>query len=235
MDLEYIYIYTYLLYQSLGEGCPNGKFSEERCVCVRARGLCDGEAADAPWANPGLGVYCCSCPDLGRFCLGFVLVLSRLSRFCLGFVSVLSRCCLGVVPVLSRCCLGVVSVLSRCCLGVVSVLSRFVSVLSPVETHGGNTLWKHTVETHCGNTLWKHTVETHCGYTLWKTHCGKHIGNTLWKHTVGTHCGHPPSPTNSLSPNGWRYRYLHPLLYIYTDRIDISMYLLYSTDDKNIF
>ena len=73
-------------YRSLGEGCPNGKFSEERCVCVRARGLCDGEVADARWANPGLGVYCsccccCSCPDLG-----------------LGFVSVLSRCCLAPPP-----------------------------------------------------------------------------------------------------------------------------------------
>ena len=73
-------------YRSLGEGCPNGKFSEERCVCVRARGLCDGEVADARWANPGLRVYCCcccccSCPDLG---LGFVSVLSR---FCLGVVS----------------------------------------------------------------------------------------------------------------------------------------------------
>ena len=46
-----------LLNRSLGEGCPNGKFSEERCMCVRARGLCDGEAAEAPWANPGLGAY----------------------------------------------------------------------------------------------------------------------------------------------------------------------------------
>ena len=51
------------------------------CVCVRARGLCDGEAADAPWANPGLGVsVCCffffSCPDLGRP-LSFITVLSR--------------------------------------------------------------------------------------------------------------------------------------------------------------
>ena len=68
-------------------GVADGKFSEERCVCVcvRARGLCDGEAADARWADPGLGVHCssccCSCPDLG---LGFVSVLSR---FCLGVVS----------------------------------------------------------------------------------------------------------------------------------------------------
>ena len=74
------------IYRSLGEGCPNRKFSEERCVCVRARGLCDGEVADARWANPGLRVYCscfcsCCCPDLG---LGFVSVLSR---FCLGVVS----------------------------------------------------------------------------------------------------------------------------------------------------
>ena len=83
--------------RSLGEGCPNGKFSEERCVCVRARGLCDGEAADARWANPGLRVYCCfcscsSCPDLG---LGFVSVLSRR---CLVVVSSLSRCCLAPPP-----------------------------------------------------------------------------------------------------------------------------------------
>ena len=102
---RYRYIY---IYRSLGEGCPNGKFSEERCVCVRARGLCDGEAAAAHWANPGLEVYFCCCfffcsaPDLGRFCLGFVSSLSRLlSRRCLGclgFVSVLSRFCLAPPP-----------------------------------------------------------------------------------------------------------------------------------------
>ena len=91
------------MYRSLGVGCSKGKCSAEKCVCVCASARpVWREAADAPWANPGLGAYFCSscscCPDLvwalSWFCLARVGIVSVLSRFCLacvGFVLVLSR------------------------------------------------------------------------------------------------------------------------------------------------
>ena len=45
----------------------DGKFSEERCVCVRARGSL---------GKPGAGSVLLL-PPPGRFCLGFVSVLPR--------------------------------------------------------------------------------------------------------------------------------------------------------------
>ena len=147
---------------------PNGKFSEERCVCMCKRVACVARGGRCSLGKPGAhcvlllllllrpGSRPAVVTVLSRFCLGFVSVVSVLSRCCLGVVSVLSRFFLGVVLVLSRCCTGFVSVLSRCCL-----LWKHI-----VETHCGNILWTKIVETRCGNLLWKHTVETYFGNTL---------------------------------------------------------------------
>ena len=167
-----------------GRGTQTGKFSEERYMCVRARGLCGERWLMLPGQNRGS--ECTAPPSAARISAVFVsAVVSVLSRFSLGVVSVLSRCCLGFVSGLSRFCLGVASMLSRCCLGVSRCyLGCLVFVLS-------RCLWKHAVETHyetqCENTLWKHTGETHCGNTVWKHNKETGCGNTLWTHTVDTH------------------------------------------------
>ena len=79
--------------RSLGEGCPNEKFSEERCVRVRARGLCDGEAADAHWANLGLQSV---------LLLLLLFLPGSWTGFCLRFVSVLSRPTSPKLPITQR-------------------------------------------------------------------------------------------------------------------------------------
>ena len=112
--------------RSLGEGDPNGKFSEERCTCVRARGLCGERWLMLPGQNRGS--ECTPAPPPARISAVFVSVV----------VSVLSRFCLG--------CLGFVSVLSRFCLGVVSCGNTLWKDM--VETHCADTLWKHMVKPH---------------------------------------------------------------------------------------
>ena len=86
----------YMIYRSLGEGDPNGKFSEERCMCVRARGLCGERWQMLPGQNRGSK---CTAAAAAPARISTVLsrLLSRCCLRCLGFVSVLSRFCLGLV------------------------------------------------------------------------------------------------------------------------------------------
>ena len=79
--VHFVHRSTLVYYRSLGEGCPNGKFSEERCVCVYARVACVMERRRM-LAGQIRGSECTAPAPAAARILDWVL-----SRFCLGFVS----------------------------------------------------------------------------------------------------------------------------------------------------